>query len=451
MTTRGASKNETTYQIRRVLIRDFGPLEFADVSPARQVTIITGENGAGKSHLLKAIRVCIGGGKLPPDLIRHGAEKSEIEIELTGSDGSAVAVKKTIKRKDDGSESATTELAIDGEKIPSPQSRLTEIIGAGLSLDPSEFDQASGKERVSMMLEAIGRADDVAAMDARFAEIERARREKGSGKRNLQGELEGLDAPKPGDPSEPVDTATLTAELTRLTDLQKTREADVRGVQKMRDSITESESRVSQIDREIEELQAERQSELQKLSAYHSELKRGAERIEGFEPLPIEDVRQKLTTATTINSRVEAVARYRRVKRELADLQSAWDSDTAALRQIEADKSRLLAEAGFPDAGIGEIGICADDVTVKGCRWSNVADSHRVIMAMQVAMAMSGRFRDVAIKQAAWFTETTQGIARELAHDHGFRLWLEIPGNAPGATVVIDNGVVLDGGRKAKS
>lgn len=432
---------EPTYRIRRAVVKNFRGIEHADITPTGPVVIITGENGSGKSSLLAGIRTGLAGGKLGVDVTRHGAEQAEIGIALEGSDDTLITIGKTIDAK--GAKLAVTDPG--GESVSSPQTYLDNIIGAAMALDPSEFDLATGKQRVSMMLEAIGRADEVAEMDARFAEITRQRQERGSAKRDKEGELKRLEAPPPGAPTEPINTAALTEELVRLNTIQAKRDADTRGVQAMRDQVTKTEATIADIERELRELQLELKTQTENLKAYTHELEAGAKRIEAFEPIPIAEVTAKLADASEINAAVEAGVRYRRLKTEVTKLQAEWDERTAALRQIEADKSRLLAEAGFPDAGIGEIGICADDVTVAGCRWGNVADSHRTVMAMQVAMAMSGRLRDVMIKQAAWFTETTLGIARELAAARGFRLWLEIPGMADHASVVIENGVAVAG------
>ena len=42
-------------------IRDLGPIHHARIAPARGMTAITGETGAGKSMLLSAIRLISGG------------------------------------------------------------------------------------------------------------------------------------------------------------------------------------------------------------------------------------------------------------------------------------------------------------------------------------------------------------------------------------------------------
>lgn len=436
-----------TYRIERVAVKDFLGIEYADICPADDVIVIAGENGSGKSSLLAAIRTCIAGGKLGQDIIRHGADHATLNVWLTGSDGSVGfstehQVTKIIDGK--GGHLEVRDLAKDTPE-PAPQTYLDNMIGPGMALDPSEFDQAGGKGRVSMMLEAIGQADEVARMDAQFAELTRSRQTIGSAKRDKDGELKRLQSPKPGDPTAPVDTAALTQRLTELNQIQAERDAATRNVQAMRNSVVTSADNVASIKAEIASLEAELKTETENLTAYKAEVAAGEAKLKTFAPLPTAEVTAELARASEINAAVEVGVRYRRLTGEVEKLKADWDERTAALRQIEADKSQLLAEAGFPDAGIGEIGICPDDVTVKGCRWGNVADSHRMVMAMNVAMAMSGGLRDVIIKQAAWFTETTLAIARELAKAKGFRLWLEIPGTSEDASVLIDNGVAISG------
>ncbi|HET7627490.1 MAG TPA: DNA repair protein RecN [Bacillales bacterium] len=59
-------------------IRHFGIIESVDLSFDKGMTVITGETGAGKSMIIDAIGLLIGG-RGSAEFVRHGAEKAEIE------------------------------------------------------------------------------------------------------------------------------------------------------------------------------------------------------------------------------------------------------------------------------------------------------------------------------------------------------------------------------------
>lgn len=59
-------------------IRNFGIIESVDLSFEQGLTVITGETGAGKSMIMDAIGLLIGG-RGSADFVRHGTSKAEIE------------------------------------------------------------------------------------------------------------------------------------------------------------------------------------------------------------------------------------------------------------------------------------------------------------------------------------------------------------------------------------
>ena len=73
-------------KIMRVEARDVKGLEYAAFDTAgRAVTVIGGKNGNGKSSLLDAIAMAIGGPKLfPKKPVRDGADKAVVTVEVDG-------------------------------------------------------------------------------------------------------------------------------------------------------------------------------------------------------------------------------------------------------------------------------------------------------------------------------------------------------------------------------
>ncbi len=71
--------------LRSLAIRDFVIVEAVELEPARGFTVLTGETGAGKSILVDALELLVGG-RGDSGVVREGAERAEIaaEFEVAG-------------------------------------------------------------------------------------------------------------------------------------------------------------------------------------------------------------------------------------------------------------------------------------------------------------------------------------------------------------------------------
>lgn len=109
------------------------------------VVVIQGENGAGKSSVLDALRAVFEGGN-DPRLIRVGAKSGEVKIEMI--DGTLIH--KKIRER-------SGELIITdptGEVVKAPQSYV-EQLATGFSFDPLAILTAKPKDRAAFLLEAM--------------------------------------------------------------------------------------------------------------------------------------------------------------------------------------------------------------------------------------------------------------------------------------------------------
>ena len=70
-------------------IRNLALIEDMELEFASGLNVLTGETGAGKSFILKAINF-LTGDKLSPDMVRSGADKAVVEALFALPDGDLV-------------------------------------------------------------------------------------------------------------------------------------------------------------------------------------------------------------------------------------------------------------------------------------------------------------------------------------------------------------------------
>ncbi len=70
--------------LKSIQIRDFALIERTQVEWTRGLNVLTGETGAGKSILMDALNAVLGG-KVPPSIIRPGADKANLEAVFMAS------------------------------------------------------------------------------------------------------------------------------------------------------------------------------------------------------------------------------------------------------------------------------------------------------------------------------------------------------------------------------
>lgn len=146
--------------LKKVTLRDVRALRHLALSfecadaPARRWTILLGENGTGKSTVLRALALLMAGSDALPELlgdpsawVRNGADAAVLEAEYETADGAQRSARLRIKRGESLSQvlrsNATSLSALDDAIRHSPRNYLT--IGYGVSRRQASSGRASLK------------------------------------------------------------------------------------------------------------------------------------------------------------------------------------------------------------------------------------------------------------------------------------------------------------------
>jgi energy-coupling factor transporter ATP-binding protein EcfA2 len=128
--------------IVRIKIKNFMSVSNVEIEPG-QINQIVGENGQGKTTIVKAIEWAAKGGG-DTSLIKIGEDSAEVTIELPDET--------VIRRRMNGKGDSTVSVTREGFKAPSPQSYLDTLFSS-YSLNPIEILEP--KKRNEALLQAI--------------------------------------------------------------------------------------------------------------------------------------------------------------------------------------------------------------------------------------------------------------------------------------------------------
>lgn len=129
-------------KVTKIEIKNVMGLRDAEISP-KQVTLVSGKNGIGKTSIMAAISSVITGGH-DATLLRNGEESGESVIVIDDN----ITLKKSI-----GESKSSLDVSLDGRNISSPASYVKDLFGTGFN--PIKFLSMADKDRIGEMLKAL--------------------------------------------------------------------------------------------------------------------------------------------------------------------------------------------------------------------------------------------------------------------------------------------------------
>src|SRR5437868_13569266 len=232
--------------LARLSIRDIVLIERLDIEFSRGLAVLTGETGAGKSILLDAFALALGG-RGDAGLVRHGAEQGQVTavfdvpkghpataiLSDNGLDDTGEMILRRVQLADGRTRAFINDQAISVQTLKAVGAVLVETHGqhderalVDASTHRQLLDAFAGLEKDTAALEALWdiRRTATTTLDERRAGMERAARE-ADYLRHASQELKAL-APKEGEETELANRRTTMMQGEKVaTDLREAQEA----------------------------------------------------------------------------------------------------------------------------------------------------------------------------------------------------------------------------------
>ena len=475
-------------RISALTVRSFKGIRAVSVEVDRELILIGGKNGAGKSSALDALTCLLTGEKaIPAEPIRRGENEAEIVAKIDG-----YVVCRRFVRKESGDVSTTlTITSSDGAKFPSPQGWLNARLAA-LGCDPVAFLQAKPAEQAATLRIIAG--VDTSAIDATIADAIAKRAPLGTQGKGEKAAWEAA-AHYPDAPAAPVEAEVVSPELVtapvvsaadivaELAAAQATAQARA-NADRMVDDLSGAASRkiaerdrlateATELRRKVAELEAAviaAAEEAARHTAAAANASDAALKIEVTDPTPI---RERLAAVEQTNAvaakeagalnaaAIQAANEQNAAARRLADETNAkvranaeraakeakmratialWKEQDNREKAALAERAALLAAAKFPIEGLS---FDTDGtVTFEGIPLSQQNEATRIKVAMAISLAGDKPLKLVLIRNGSQLDEDSMQQVIDIAHEAGAQLWIERVGTGDaGAVVIADGGV----------
>lgn len=431
--------------LTRIKVANVKGVRYVDVTPNKTCTVIGGMNAQGKSSLLDAIAMTLGGKALcPEEPIRTGETQAVAEVELDGDAERMIppcTVTRTWWRK--SPTKIETELKIvtkDGYEAPTPQTLLNDIVGS-LGFDPESFIRAKPAEQAEILKRLVGL--DFTELDREHDRVYSERTGVNSQGKAMKARAEGM----PTYPNVPLEEESVTeiaaqvaAATAKVTDNQQRRNAldeMVRLNDRRRDTASKIDDEIARLEKQLEAARKEKANAILTIEEANVAIETERKAVESLVDPDVKTLVDRISLCDKINSQIRANRAKLAVEEELQALRESSEAMTKRLREIEAEKERLTSEAKWPIAGLGY-----DDkgVLFNGRPFDQASTMEKLEIAVAINAALNPTLKFMFLRHGAMLDDQQKIATAKLAAERGFQLFLEVVGEGEACDIVMADG-----------
>lgn len=431
--------------LSRLSIRDIVLIERLDIDFARGLAVLTGETGAGKSILLDAFALALGG-RGDAGLVRHGTEQGQVTaifdlpkthtaaklLVENGLDSDGEMILRRVQLADGRTRAFVNDQAVSVQTLKSIGASLVEIHGQHddrALVDAAShrrlLDAFAGLEKDAAAIEVLweARRDAVAALELQRAEIERAAREE-EYLRHSASELKKL-APQPGEETALADRRTAMMQGEKIAEDLRDAQEIVGGhkspVSSLAAAARRLERRAGNLPHLIQPAITALDAAINSLDEANHNLNAALAEID-FDPPELERLEERLFALRAASRKFstpvdELAALAAKFKSDIALI----DAGTGRLRNLE--KASAEAEAQYRAA-------------------AEMLSAARAKAAQKLDKAVIGELAPLKLERAVFITQVESDSA--LAGPSGFdrvEFWVQTnPGTRPGPMMKVASG-----------
>jgi len=387
-------------------------LRAVEITPDGTVQVITGKNAAGKSSVLDAIWLALGGGtasKTTTKPIRSGQDNAHVRLDL----GDLV-----VTRTWAGDKTTLKVESADGAKYSSPQGVLDSLVGR-LSFDPLEFTRLSAANQVAALLDIVDIGTDLGALAADRKTRYEQRTEIGREVKTLEGQIFGFGEPIEGVPDVEVSVSELLAQFRQADEANRTYQTTVRDQAREAGRVASLKSQLAAAEQNL---------------AFAQSL------LDALPEVPdLDAIQARIDSAEDVNEHVRANAARAQIASRLEHAKGSYKAFSDSIEAIDQAKADALAGAKFPVDGLG---FDDDGVTYQGVPFSQASSAEQIRVSLAMAMSLNPKLRVIRILDGSLLDADNMALIAGMAAAGDYQVWIERVSDDTGVGVVIEDGQV---------
>ena len=402
--------------IIEIEVRNIRGIKVVCIQPGPAVTKITGPNEAGKTSFMDGIAYCLGGERLiPAQPIRDGESTGHVQIKF-----STYTVRRDFKRLKNPKEhsSSFTIKSLEGATFASPQTMLNEAL-APMTFDPMEFTKKSAKEQETIVGRLVG--IDIEEFKSRRKVVFDQRTDLNRRVKDLDAQLKGL--PIIEAPEKEQDIEELSKKLEDAQGVVAANKQEHEVFKHMEEKYVAIANASSDVSKRIAELESqlckakeERTRYGEMLETQQSDNKAAFDALAYLIDPDVDAIRSKFATVGEINANV----RHNKLRAdkwtEREALQKQADSRTEHLEQIDAEKSRAIANSDLPGVVEG-LSLDEDGVQFDGRPFAQAPMSRQIRVSAAIVAADHPDIRLMLIRNGGDLDDERMVLLNELAKE----------------------------------
>lgn len=457
-------------KIIRLKAENVKRLSAVEIVPGDASTItLGGKNEAGKSSVLDAIAMALGGAKLAPaEPIRQGHDRATIEVDLGD-----YLVTRTFKRvyKEVGSDqpdqptneyiSTLTIVSKPQDDKPvarfaSPQSMLDKIVGS-LSFDPLTFATTNGADQAAILRRVVKldttRIDQLikdaeaerveATRDYKQATARLVKKVEGAPDHRISAEDVGRELKEARRLEQEAQSWASTARSAETSEVRMGQAiaADQRALDALQQGLRDLEQKVELQRYAIEKKQESIKIDQENLEEQRLNVKNAQTLYEQAKAkVPqIESITARVKEVADLNAKFDHNALVDTLEAEAKRAHEVWMTVQAKLAELRDDRQTLVENAKFPVEGLAFSGN--DGVSYRGVPFAQASTAVKLRVSVAVGLALNPTLKVLLIREGAFLDDDNLALVGRLAEEAGAQVWVERVGT-DGVSVVIEDGHV---------